>query len=57
MPHPFKGTVTIFACFFGGNTLKTEHFLKHVYKYGKTILNNNFIENLNISVKHGNEFG
>ena len=54
MPHPFKESLSIVECFFGGNTVKTEHYLKNIRKYDKTNLNNNFVENFNMSFKHRN---
>ena len=48
MLHPFKGPVTIFGCFVGKNTVKTEYNLESISKYDKNSLTNNFIKTLNL---------
>ena len=54
MLHTFKETVTIFGCFQGESTIKTEHNLKNISKYGKNNLTNNFVKNLNMYFKKKN---
>ena len=51
MPFPFKGPATIFACFGGKSTFKTEYNLKNISKYDKNNLAANFVGNLNMYFK------
>ena len=49
--RPFKGALKTFRCFWGKNTMKTDHKLKNISKYDKNSLNNNFVKNRNIYFK------